>query len=77
MTLPGVCIKCRARVVWNGRYWRRPERGYMGPHVCWPCWAWMPVAQEKCARPEGHKGEHRSAYAIENARYMATGRRAA
>lgn len=77
--LPGVCIVCRADVVWNGKRWRNPGQR-SGRHVCPAdrptCGAWMPIARERCARGPGHSGvdQHRSAYALDNARRMASAR---
>lgn len=42
---------------------------------CWPmyqhfepCGEWLPYVRERCARRRGHRWEHRSAYALGNAR---------
>lgn len=42
---------------------------------CWPmyqrfepCGAWMRNVRERCARRRGHRWEHRSSYAMGNAR---------
>lgn len=35
------------------------------------CAAWMPKARASCARRTGHAYEHRSAYALDNARRAA------
>lgn len=39
------------------------------------CGAWMPYAKETCQRRKGHKGWHRSKYAMGNAYYMKVGRK--
>lgn len=86
MSLPGVCVVCRRPVRWGGRCWRDGSSGRGPRHVCpidrAACGAWMPIAKERCARTVGHGGEkgysgHRTRYALDNARYMATGRRVA
>lgn len=41
------------------------------------CGAWMKNAREDCARWPGHRGEHRTRYALDNASYAALARRAA
>lgn len=74
MRLPGVCIVCRDPVVWNGKSWKAP--GQWGQrHVCRAdratCGAWMPYARERCARRPRHTTEHRTRYALDNARGMA------
>lgn len=79
--LPGVCIVCRRPVVWNGKHWKRwPGTKDSAYHVCpedrLECGAWMPRARERCARRPGHGFEHKSRYALENARAMRTGRAA-
>jgi hypothetical protein len=72
--LPGVCIVCRQPVVWTGKRWEESPRGRgMGRRHACPddrkvCGAWMPNARERCARGPGHGYEHRTAYALENAR---------
>jgi hypothetical protein len=84
MSLPGVCVVCRSPVRWSSGAWRQPgSRGHV--HRCAEdrkvCGAWMPLAQEHCARTNGHGPEkgypgHRTRYALDNALFMATGRRA-
>lgn len=37
------------------------------------CGFWMPNAKEPCARKPGHGYEHRTRYAMENARRMSSG----
>jgi hypothetical protein len=77
-SLPGVCIVCRERVHWWDGAWRqyRPGRRFRR-HECNPerprCNALMPYAEGRCARRPGHRHEHRSAYALENARRMNSG----
>lgn len=70
MRLPGTCIVCHEPVVWNGIAWRDPRGGRN--HECPAerplCGAWMPQARERCARRPGHGWEHRSDYAMGNAR---------
>lgn len=78
--LPGLCQVCRTPVVWNGSVWRNAKgRTVMGRHVCPEdrptCNAVMRFG-ERCARLPGHTTEHRSAYAMANARRMRTGRAA-
>jgi hypothetical protein len=70
--LPGVCVICRAPVVWNGKRWRAPGRGMGRKHEC-PvdrpvCGVLMLRAGERCARGPGHTTPHRTAYSMENAR---------
>lgn len=80
--LPGICIICRNPVVYASKRWRDPYlRGKGKPHVC-PvdrptCGAWMRNARERCARAPGHANDHRTRWAMDNARAMATGRRVA
>lgn len=78
--LPGRCVVCAADVVWTGKSWkdRRPVSARVRrKHVCRAdrpaCGALMPLARERCARRPGHTTEHRSRYALENARWMRTG----
>lgn len=71
--LPGVCACCRADVAWTGKRWQgAPVRlGKGRTHVCTAnvrCGAWMPYAREHCARLPGHRWEHRTEYAMRNAR---------
>jgi hypothetical protein len=79
MSLPGVCIVCRSAIWWGGRSWR-DGNGRGARHICVSdrptCGAWMPFARERCARRPGHGTEHRTAYSMENARFMRTGRAA-
>jgi hypothetical protein len=80
VSLPGRCIVCGQSVFWGGRSWRQGS-GRGARHHCSEdrerCGAWMPYIRERCARRPGHGNSHRSEYAMENARFMATGRRAA
>lgn len=77
--LPGRCPICDADLVWTGKRWRTaPLTQGNQAHVC-PierplCNALMPYYGDRCARRPGHLYEHRSPYAMENARRMATGR---
>gem|GEM_PF-6131841 len=76
--LPGVCIVCRAPVVWTGKSWKNPGQR-SGRHICAAeravCGSWMPVARERCARGPGHVVKaHRTAYAMENQYQAAMGR---
>ena len=69
LRLPGVCSSCRQPVVFTGKRWQDPGR--QSAHAC-PveravCGAWMRYAQERCARRPGHRFEHRSRYALQNA----------
>ena len=69
LRLPGVCSSCRQPVVFTGKRWQDPGR--QSAHVC-PverpvCGAWMRVSRERCARRPGHRFEHRTAYALQNA----------
>jgi hypothetical protein len=74
--LPGRCMTCGASVSWYARAWREPRRPLNGKpahrHVCAEdravCGAFMPQVRERCARRPGHAWEHRSSYALENAR---------
>lgn len=72
MRLWGECIVCRCHVLWDGRKWKDPGRGMGTKHVCPTerptCGAWMPQARERCARRPEHTTEHRTAYAMANAR---------
>jgi hypothetical protein len=69
--LPGRCINCLAKVVWNHNAWRRPGAGGH-VHTCSEdrpvCGVWMRNAQTTCARLPGHGTEHRTAYSMSNAR---------
>lgn len=78
MRLPGVCIVCRAPVMWTGKRWQEAPVGLGSgrAHVCPAerptCGAWMPNARERCARRAGHAsdrgwGGHRTRYALDNA----------
>jgi hypothetical protein len=76
--LPGRCPVCSADLVWTGKRWRTApltRGGYA--HVCPQdrplCNALMRY-RERCARRPGHLYEHRTLYAMENARRMASGR---
>lgn len=77
LRLPGRCIVCGADVVWNGKMWRNPGQKGTGRHVCSAdrprCNVVMRNALERCARRPGHTTEHRTAYALANARRMRTG----
>jgi hypothetical protein len=69
MNLPGVCVVCRAPVVWRGKSWKNP--GQWGQRHRCPadrpiCGAMMRYAGERCARKPGHTTEHRTAYALAN-----------
>ena len=72
---PGVCPVCERPLVFTGKRWQDPGR--RGPHVCpterRSCGVMMPNAHLRCARTPGHGTEHRSSYALENARRMRTG----
>lgn len=75
MKLPGRCVVCGHDVVWYVGHWRDPKKASRGVgkrHVCPDerpvCGAFMPYARERCARRPGHGYEHRTLYAIENAR---------
>jgi len=72
---PGVCPVCERPLVFTGKRWQ--DRGRHGPHVCPEerpcCGAMMRQAHERCARRPGHTTEHRTSYALENARRMRTG----
>lgn len=76
------CSSCRRNTIWNGSDWRNLGRQYQSAgiwfgrkHVCRPerptCGVWMPTAKERCARGPGHGWEHRTAYAMDNARRAA------
>lgn len=72
--LPGVCQGCGASVMWTGKRWQDAPlgRGKGHTHRCAEdrpaCGAWMPYVRTRCARRPGHGFEHRSPYALENAR---------
>lgn len=75
----GTCIVCHAPVLFSGKTWKEPGQR-RGRHSC-PveravCGARMPRYGELCQRRPGHLTEHRSAYALANARYMKSGRAA-
>ena len=76
---PGVCPVCERPLVFTGKRWQDPgqHRGKGRPHVCpeerIACGAMMPQARMRCARLPGHTTEHRSSYALENARRTRTG----
>jgi hypothetical protein len=80
MTLPGRCQVCGGDVAWNGKMWRDIGQRGKGRHVCPDdrprCNMVMRNALERCARLPGHTTEHRTAYALANARRMRTGRAA-
>lgn len=69
--MPGRCMACGADVIWTGKSWKKPGKGG-ARHVCPTdrpvCGAFMRNARERCARRGGHGYEHRTAYAMENAR---------
>jgi len=76
--LPGVCIVCRAPVVWTGKQWKAATN-LRREHECLNagpvCGAWMRQAKERCARRPGHvAGAHRTAYAMANQYRAAMGR---
>ena len=77
--LPGTCVVCRRSVMWTGKRWRNVNGRLGAVHTCPPdrptCGYWMPVVKERCARPPHSNGDHRSIYALENARRMSMGRR--
>lgn len=62
---------CGTDVVWSAGRWRNVGQR-SGRHVCPPtrerCGAFMPMHRDRCARKPGHGYEHRSEYALENAR---------
>jgi hypothetical protein len=69
--LIGRCMGCGADVRWYAKAWRDTPRSgrKVGPqHVCVLCGAFMPKAGSRCARLRGHAWEHRSIYAMTNAR---------
>lgn len=71
MKLPGICQGCHAPVFWNGKRWKNPGQ-WGGVHRCKPdglviCGTLMPYIKERCARRLGHRGDHRSRYAMDNA----------
>jgi hypothetical protein len=72
MNLPGRCMGCGVAVEWHGRVWRPRGSTRHHAHQCRTdrdkCGAWMPYVEERCARRPGHGFEHRTAYAMENAR---------
>ncbi len=78
MRLPGVCIVCHRPVLWNGRFWKDPARGMGRQHVCSEdrplCNGWMVQAKERCARSPGHRGYHRTRWAMDNELASKTGR---
>jgi len=69
--LLGPCpCRCGQPVVWNGKRWRNVGQR-AGGHTCpkgAPCGAYMPQYSDRCARRTGHVTEHRSSYAMANAR---------
>jgi len=73
MKLPGICIDCRAPLVWTGSWWRRAGSGNWRRHRC-PC-DQLTRYGDPCARPRHDAGGHRSLYAINNDR-MARGLKA-
>ena len=71
--LPGRCVVCGHAIAWYVGAWREfAAQGTGRRHVCPTerptCGAFMPSARERCARRPGHGFEHRTAYALENAR---------
>lgn len=73
LRVPGVCATCRQSVTFDGKRWTdRPGSSHACPKPA--CGAVMPYLHEPCARTRGHRYEHRSRYALENARIMRTGR---
>jgi hypothetical protein len=73
--LIGRCVGCGADVRWYAKAWREIRRPRTKPaprHVCREdravCGAFMPKARTRCARLPSHAWEHRSPYAMENAR---------
>lgn len=87
---PCRCQGCGALVVWTGTEWRHVIQRCSPPEcvrplghtdACRPTWhdrpicgAWMRYARANCARYAGHRWEHRTAYAMDNAYRAATGR---
>jgi hypothetical protein len=67
---PCPCSICGRLLTWNGRRW-------LPAHLHDTCDAWMPYAKERCARRRGHGYEHKTRWALDNAREAATGRRSA
>ncbi len=66
---------CFDAVQWYRRAWRdpAPTSHHTGRvHACRSdrptCGEWMRYAKERCARRPGHTTEHRTLYAVENAR---------
>lgn len=71
--LPGVCQVCRRPVTYNGRNWKE-RTNLRRRHVCpidRPTCAAVMRYGERCARKPGHTTEHRTAYAMANARRVA------
>lgn len=73
LRLPGRCAGCGAAVLFTGKRWQ--DAGRRAAHVCpqerSECGAWMRNARVRCARRPGHGYEHRSRYALDNARQAA------
>jgi hypothetical protein len=75
LRLPGRCATCGGAIVFDGKRWvDRPRVVHVCPVERPTCGELMRYAKERCARTPGHRFEHRSRYAMDNARRMATGR---